>query len=457
MGRKLVIYVLAPLVWAVCVSVYPPDAGAQTDLERWFVLHCGTLLSIPGDAPVLKVSVIVKGDRVYEVRNGFVDPTTIERPAGVEVVAIDLRDAFVLPGLIDAHTHVSLDSRPQSPWNALDESEADVAIRSVRSAENLLRAGVTTARDLGSSGRAVFALRDAIAEGVVPGPRLIVAGEPISPTGGHSDETLGYPDELLPTPGAEQGIADGPIEARKAVRAQVKRGADVIKLTATGGVLSRVDSGTGLQFFDDELRAIVDTAHLLGRKVAAHAHGVEGVKAALRAGVDSIEHGAFLDDEAIELFLKTGAFLVPTVLAGETVAERAKTSGYYPRAVERKALEVGPQLKVALQRAHARGVRIAFGTDSGVSPHGENARELAYMVESGMKEMDVIVAATRSSAELLGLSQEIGTIEPGKLADLIATQRNPLVDITELQRVRFVMKDGQVLVEQADIEAPRLR
>jgi len=429
-------------------------------MERWFVVQCGTLLAVPGEAPILKVSVIVKGNRVYEVRNGFVDPMTIERPATVEVVAVDLREAFVMPGMVDSHVHVTMASEASFARPEVD-SEADEAIHAVRFAGDLLRAGITTARDLGSRGRTVFALRDAIEAGTVPGPRLLVAGATITSTGGHGDSRFGA--EEWPSAGTEplgsraaEGVADGVAEARKAVRTQVKKGADVIKVAATGGVLSAGGSATTRQLFDDELRAMVDTAHQLGRKVAAHAHGADGVKAALRAGVDSVEHGSFLDDEAIELFLQTGAFLVPTVLAGETVAERAKVSGYYPPAVQRKALQVGPELRRSLRRAYERGVRIAFGTDSGVSPHGENARELVYMVEAGMPEKDVLVAATRSSAELLGLQDEIGTIEPGKRADLIGLRRNPLLDITELQRVRFVMKDGRILAEAEDTE-PRGR
>jgi imidazolonepropionase-like amidohydrolase len=273
---------------------------------------------------------------------------------------------------------------------------------------------------------------------------MLVAGYAISPTGGHADRTHGYREDLFDAPGAEQGIADGPYEARKAVRAQVKRGADLIKLTATGGVLSNTSAGTEVQFKHDELEEIVSTAHMLGRKVAAHAHGAKGVNAALRAGVDSIEHGTFLDADSIELFKKTGAWYVPTVIAGKTVEERAKQPGFYPPAVAEKAREVGPQIQDALRRAQAGGVRIAFGTDAGVFPHGENARELQYMVEAGMSPMEVLRAATVGSASLLGLESELGTLEVGKRADLIATRRNPLVDVTELSRVVFVMRDGTV-------------
>jgi imidazolonepropionase-like amidohydrolase len=425
---------------ALCATAWP--ARSQQTPERWYVLHCGALLAVPGQAPLVKVSVIVKGERIQEVRNGFVEAKTIERPRDVKIETLDLREAFVLPGLIDAHVHITLEERPLNPRNDRT-GDADVAIRSLVVAENLLRAGFTTLRDLGSSGRAIFALRDAIRERVVVGPRLVVAGEPITPTGGHSDPRLSMSGELMSAPGPAEGIADGPYEVRKAVRIQIERGADVIKVTATGGVLSASNAGTDQQLLDDELKEAVQVAHMLGRRVAAHAHGAAGIKAALRAGVDSIEHGTFLDDDAIGLFKQTGAFLVPAVMAGETVAERAKIAGYYPPAVQQKALEVGPRVKKALSSAHAAGVKIAFGTDSGVPDHGSNAREFVYMVQAGLSEMEAIRSATVGGAELLGLSREIGSVEPGKLADLVATQRNPLVDITELQRVVFVMKSGR--------------
>jgi imidazolonepropionase-like amidohydrolase len=273
---------------------------------------------------------------------------------------------------------------------------------------------------------------------------MLVAGHAITPTGGHGDRTNGYREDLFDEPGAYLGVADGPYEARKAVRAQVKRGADLIKLTATGGVLSNTSAGTELQFKDDELSEIVSTAHMLGRRVAAHAHGTNGVNAALRAGVDSIEHGTFLDAASLELFKKSGAWYVPTVIAGVSVGERAKLPGFYPPAVAEKARRVGPQVQDALRRAQAGGVRIAFGTDAGVFPHGENARELGYMVEAGLAPMDALRAATVGSAALLGIESETGTLEVGKQADLIATRRNALVDVSELSRVIFVMRGGSI-------------
>ncbi len=421
----------------------PGVARAQAD-GRTTILHCGILLAVPGSAPLQNASVIVRRGRIVEVRSGLIEPTALADVNADSIDVIDLKMSFVLPGLIDAHTHITSEYTSDVRLRRVQESDADAAVRGVQYARRTLAAGFTTIRNVGSSGDSAFALRDAIARGTVEGPRILVAGESLTPTGGHSDGTLGYRESLFPVQGAMQGIADGVAGARQAVRAQVKRGADVIKLTATGGVLSAIAAGTGQQFFADELQAIVDTAHLLGKRVAAHAHGADGVSAALRAGVDSIEHGSFLDDESIRLFLETRAFLVPTILAGKTVEERAKQPGFFPPAVAEKARRVGPQIQDAFRRAHAAGVRIAFGTDSGVSAHGDNAREFAYMVEAGMSPLDAIKSATLGSAELLDLASEIGTIEAGKAADLIATDRNPLLDITELQRVSFVMRDGRV-------------
>ena len=353
-----------------------------------------------------------------------------------------------MPGIIDCHTHITGELSPTSRLDRVEQSDADAAIRSTVYARRTLEAGVTTIRNVGSSGDAVFALRDAIRSGLVVGPRILAGGESISPSGGHSDPTHGYREDLFEPPGASAGIADGPDECRKAVRMQVKRGADVIKLTATGGVLSATNAGTSQQFFVDELEAIVDTAHLLGRKVAAHAHGADGIKAALRAGVDSIEHGSFLDPEAVALFKEKGAYLVPTLLAGATVVEMAQDEDYFPAAVRAKALMVGPVIKGSLGMAHKAGVKIAFGTDSGVSKHGDNWREFPLMVESGMSPMSTLVAATIHAAELCGLEEELGTLERGKTADLIALRGSPLEDINNMSRVQLVMRSGEVLVRR---------
>ncbi len=401
------------------------------------LVHCGRLLDRPGEAPRESATLVVAGDRIREVVSGFREPS-----AGESV--LDLRDAFVLPGLIDCHVHLSHEYSPDARLRALEEGEAEATIAATISAERTLRAGFTTVRDVGSAGRSVFAVRDAIEEGELVGPRVLCSGEAITPSGGHGDGTHGYREEIFDLPGAMQGVADGVAECRKAVRLQVKRGADVIKLTATGGVMSATKAGTGQQFFQDELEAIVPTAHMLGRRVAAHAHGADGIAAALRAGVDSIEHGSFLDDDCIALFVETRAFLVPTLMAGESVTQWAGIEGFLPAPVAEKALQVGPRMMAALGSAARAGVRIAFGTDCGVSPHGTNAHELELMVQAGLSPAEVLVTATRNAAELCGLETEIGSLEPGKQADLVAVRGDPLEDVSTLRDIVLVMRAGRV-------------
>jgi len=430
----------AMLLAAIAVLAFSPAASGEDDASRVVVLHCGQLLDRPGEPPRERVTVVVRGSEIAEIVDGYADPDRF----GEDARAVDLKDRFVMPGLIDCHTHITGEMSKGSRFvDAVTKSEADVAIMSTVYARRTLDAGFTTIRNVGSSGDAAFALRDAIAAGHVPGPRILVAGESISPTGGHSDSTHGFRDDVFAAPGAYEGIADGPDECRKAVRAQVKRGADLIKITATGGVLSATNAGTGQQFFVDELNAIVETAHALGRKVAAHAHDADGINAALRAGVDSIEHGSFIDEESVRLLNETGAYLVPTLMAGETVATIAEEDPeYFVPSVREKALEVGPKMLENFRRAVKGNVNIAFGTDSGVSKHGENAREFELMVEAGMTPMATLHAATVAAAELCGLSDQIGTIEPGKQADLVAFESSPLEDISAVWDVRFVMKGG---------------
>jgi imidazolonepropionase-like amidohydrolase len=361
---------------------------------------------------------------------------------------IDLKNRTVLPGLIDCHTQITGQYSRDVQLRRVLETDADATINGVVYAERTLMAGFTTIRNVGSSGDAAFALRDAIAAGTVPGPRILVAGESISPTGGHSDGTLGYRDDLFDTPTAMVGIGDGQDACRQAVRTQVKRGADLIKLTATGGVLSNTAAGVEQQFFDDELKAIVDTGHMLGRRVAAHAHGATGINAALRAGVDSIEHGTYLDDESIRLFNQTGAYLVPTVHAGKFVQFKAEEDGYFPAPVRHKAAMVGPQIQDALGRAYRGGVKIAFGTDVGVGEHGTNAEEFVYMHEAGMPMEACLIAATVHAADLCDRADQIGTIEAGKHADIIAVAGDPLASPEPMRDVKFVMKAGRVFKQQ---------
>lgn len=430
--------VVAALVVAAATSLAVGVGRAQEPSPpRRTLLHCGALLAAPGSPPLTARTLVVAGGKVTAVLEGYA------APEGTDEV-VDLKQSFVLPGLIDCHVHLSSEYSADARLKRVEQSEADLAIQAVVYARRTLLAGFTTVRDLGSRGDAVFALRDAVKAGLVPGPRVLAAGHMVTPTGGHGDGTHGYREDLFPVPDALQGVSDGVAGCRQAVRAQVKRGADVIKLSATGGVLSATAAGTDQQFFADELQAIVDTARLLGRKVAAHAHGVNGIKAALRAGVDSIEHGTFLDDEAVALFKEKGAWYVPTLVAGAWVAEKAEVQGFFPPPVAEKARAVGPKIKEAVGRAWRGGVKIAFGTDSGVSSHGKNGREFALLVEAGLSPQDAIAAATVKAAELLGLQGTVGALAPGMAADVIATRKSPLEDVTELERVTFVMKDGVV-------------
>ena len=382
-----------------------------------------------------RMTVLVRGDRITGVQDGW------QAPAGARV--IDLRSSTIMPGLIDAHTHITGEGTGNAIVRAVTETPLDDAVRSTAYARRALEAGFTTIRNLGADGGADVALKRAVEAGVVAGPRIWTARTTISITGGHGDQGGLRPD-LWVAPTWMDGIVDSADEARKAVRYQHKYGADLIKITATGGVLSIGDSGDAQQFTDEELRAIVEAAHLLGMKVAAHAHGKRGIESAIRAGVDSIEHGTYGDDASFRLYKERGTYLVPTILAGKTVAELALVPGHFHPTVQEKAKRIGPLIQDMFKRAYAAGVKIAFGTDSGVSSHGENAREFQYMVEAGMPPIEAILSATRAGADLLGASDRIGSIQAGRFADLIAVAGNPLTDITEMRRVMFVMKGGMV-------------
>lgn len=409
------------------------------------VVHAARLLAVPGGSVTREQSVIIKDGKVDHIVAGYVDAAGAGANPDDKVAIYNLEDYFVLPGLIDGHVHITHENNPKARLERVEDSDPDVAIRAAGFARKTLMAGFTTVRDLGAfGGDAVFALRDGINRGDVVGPRIFAAGSIISVTGGHADGTQGYRDDIAELLHSS-GVCDGVADCRRAVREQVRRGADQIKLTATAGVLSNTAAGLEQQFFDDELKAIIDTAHLMGRKATAHAHGVNGINAALRAGVDSIEHGTYLDKESIRLFKKTGAYLVPTLLAGETVAEWAKDPNSFLLPPQRaKAAEVGPKMLDMARRAHEGGVKIAFGTDSGVSKHGENAREFALLVKAGLTPMEAIYAATVAGADNLGKSELLGSLKPGKYGDLIAVKGDPLADVTELEHVDFVMKEGVV-------------
>ena len=436
--------VMLALFTAMAHALCAQPATTRPAEPAWTVIHCGNLLAVPGERPRGPSTLVVHDGVIERVLDGHM-PVGQAVPRDVAARFLDFSEMFVLPGLIDCHTHITFEYTRDVHLRRVQESDADAAIAGTVHAARTLRAGFTTIRNVGSMGDSALALRDAINRGDIPGPRILCAGRAITPTGGHGDLTNGYREDLFDMPGALDGVADGEANIRQAVRAQVKRGADLIKTTATGGVLSNIGAGVEQQLFDDELRAIVETARLLNKRVAAHAHGTRGINAALRAGVDSIEHGTYLDDESIRLFVETGAFLVPTVHAGKFVELKAQDEGYFPPPVRRKAAAVGPQIQDSLRRAHDGGVRIAFGTDVGVGAHGTNAEEFVYMVEAGMSPEACIVAATVNAAELCGLSDQIGTLEVGKAADLIAVDGDPLDDIEELLDVDVVVKGGRLV------------
>ncbi len=414
----------------------PAGVGVSPEPTTMFV-EAGRLLADPSNGVVQRgKTLVIRGNQVVEVRDGFVGD-----PAQGQVV--DLRTAFVLPGLIDSHVHLTGQQNPNSRLEEVTLSDADQAMVGARYARRTLMAGFTTVADLGAGNQAIFALRNAVRNGDVPGPRIIASGSSVSIHGGHGDIN-GYRDDVMHLLSSES-ICSGADDCMRAVRTQVRAGADIIKITATGGVLSNTAAGLGQQFSDPELTAIVDSAHRMGRQVTAHAHGVDGINAFLRAGGDSIEHGTYLDDQSIRLFKANGAWLVPTLLAGDFVARIASgPNNFFTPAQTAKALEAGPKMLDMARRAHEGGVRIAFGTDSGVSAHGDNAQEFALLVRAGLTPLEAIQAATVGAAEHLRISSEAGKIAPGMPADIVAVSGDPLTDVTELERMKFVMKGGVV-------------
>jgi imidazolonepropionase-like amidohydrolase len=345
---------------------------------------------------------------------------------------------------MDMHTHLTMQFGPTIYLDRFRNEAADISFKSVVFAKRTLDAGFTTVRDLGDSHNITVSLRNAINSGLIDGPRIFTAAKSIATTGGHADPTNGMSSSLQPEATPKNGVIDGPSEAIKAVRQRYKDGADLIKITATGGVLSVAKNGQNPQFNQEELEAIIATANDYDMHVAAHAHGAEGMKRALRAGVKTIEHGTYMDEDVINLLKKFDAYYVPTIIAGKWVAEKSKIDGYFPEVVRPKAATIGPIIQETFGRANKAGVNIAFGTDSGVSEHGRNAEEFVYMVEAGMTPIQALKSATVNTAELLGVSETLGTLEVDKLADIIAVKGNPLDDITKLQRIEFIMKDGKL-------------
>jgi len=427
-------------VAAVLVAVSPLGvAQAQTPSGKVSYIHAGRLLDRPGEAPRGPSTVVVRDGKIVQVLDGLVPPAP-------DATLVDLSDEFVLPGLVDLHVHLlGIGGDPlQARLTQLNMEPQDEVLIGAGNAKATLDAGFTTVRDLGGNPRGIRALRDAIARGDVPGPTVVNAGAPISVTGGHGDRLNGLAEPFYHAVAeTADNTCDGPDDCRRAVRRQVGLGAQVIKFMATGGVLSNVSGGLGRAMTPEEMRAIVETAHQLGRKTAAHSHAAAGTAAAVEAGVDTIEHGTFLDDATIRAMKAHGTWLVPTMIAPQTALQQAR-AGVLPPATIPKAEEAAAAALASHRKAIAAGVKIAFGTDTGVSKHGDNAREFALMVGAGMTPAAAIKSATVSAAEVLDQTGRIGRIAPGMDADLIAVKGDPLSDVTRLEHVDFVMKGGKI-------------
>lgn len=417
---------------ALTIAALGWSAAAQEAPATY--IHAGRLLADPASGRVLeRQTIVVRDGKVAEIRAGFVGEGDV----------VDLADSFVLPGLIDSHVHICHENGPNDKLRRTVQTTADLAIDGARYARITLDAGFTTVADLGEENDAIFALRDGIAAGKVPGPRIVAAGNALSPHGGAGDPAGYRPDvgHLVRRP----SLCSGGDDCRRVTRETIHRGADLIKIVATGSVLADQASGLGQQFADDEMKAIVDAAHALGRRVTAHAHNAAAMNAFLRAGGDSIEHGTNLDAETVKLFKAHNAWLVPTLLAGDTVTRWGNDpQSFLSPAVRAKALEAGPRMLQSAAFAHKHGVRIAFGTDASVSKHGENAREFSLLVRAGLTPLEAIRAATVNAADHLGLLSTIGSLAPGKAADIVAVRGDPLSDVTTLQHVGFVMKGGTI-------------
>ena len=400
------------------------------------LIHCGNLIDPAAGKVLREMTILVEGNKIISVNTGFTKPEKDDK-------VVDLRSKTVMPGLIDMHVHLEEEISKSRYSDMTQLNPADFAFHSTVFAQRTLMQGFTTVRDLGGTGVNI-SLRKAIASGYVIGPRVFTCGKIISTTGGHGDPTNGLNKIFMGDPGPNDGVVNGPDEARKAVRQRYKEGSDLIKITATGGVLSNAKDGSGPQFTEEEIRAIVSTAKDYGFRVAAHAHGAEGIKRAARAGVNSIEHGSYIDDEAIAIMKEQGTWLVPTLTAGRSVADSAQIPGFFPPLVVPKAIAVSSRIQESFSRAYKAGVKIAFGTDAAVYAHGKNYLEFQYMVEGGMSPMETIKAATTSAADLLDQKENLGAIEKGKLADIIAVDGDPIKDVRSMKDVVFVMKDGKI-------------
>lgn len=410
---------------------------SSTAFAQRTYIQCGKLIDGISNSAREHVTIVLDGNVITEIQNGFTAGSAGDR-------VISLQNKTVMPGLIDCHVHLEEQHSKNTLIEGFTLTDADIAYNAAVYAKRTLMAGFTTVRDLGGTGVNI-SLRKAVQKGLVDGPRIITAGRAISASGGHMDSSDGFRDDAFNHKmGPDDGVADGRDELIKAVRLQVKRGSNVIKIASTGGVLDLSENASGAEFTIDEIKAVVETAKDYGLKVACHAHGAEGIKRAILGGVASIEHGTFMNEEDMELAKKYGTYLVPTIIAGKSVADSARIKGYFPPVIARKAMEVGTVIQQTFGKAYKAGVKIAFGTDAGVYAHGQNYLEFQYMVEAGMPPMEAIKAATTSAADLLGISDKTGSISKGKFVDIIAVDGNPLEDIRAMKNVTFVMKEGKI-------------
>lgn len=399
-------------------------------------LQCGSIIDIESGKTLSEQTIIVSDNLITSIKSGYFS-------GGSEDIVIDLKDKFILPGFIDMHVHMEGESSPTRYIERFTKNDVDVAFQSTVYASRTLMAGFTTVRDLGGSGVNI-ALKKAINRGIIVGPRIFTAGKAIGTTGGHADPTNGMRKELMGDPGPKEGVINSPEDAKKAVRQRYKNGADVIKITATGGVMSVAKNGQNPQFTEEEIKAIVETANDYGMLTAAHAHGDEGMRRAIKAGIKTIEHGTLMKEPTMDLMIQNNTFLVPTISAGKAAAAMADIPGFLPPVVAKKAKEIGPVSQRTFKKAYEKGVSIAFGTDAGVSPHGDNGKEFRYMHEAGMPILDALKSATLTNAMLLGMSNELGQVKEGFIADIVAVKKNPLKDVETLENVVFVMKEGKV-------------
>jgi imidazolonepropionase-like amidohydrolase len=399
-------------------------------------LQCGQLIDVRQLQVLKEKTIVIEGNKILNILDGYQNGSATDK-------VVNLKTSTVMPGLMDMHVHIENETNPNRYLDGFTQSQADIAFGSLRFAERDLMSGFTSVRDLGGSG-ANIAMRKAIQKGYVVGPRIFTAGKSIATTGGHADPTNNYRPDLMGDPGPKEGVVNGVEDAYKAVRQRYKDGSDLIKITASGGVLSMATNGENPQFTEEEVKAIVTAAKDYGFKVAAHCHGVEAMKRAIRGGVNSIEHGTLMDESVFPLMVQYGTYLVPTIIAGKSAADSAKIPGYFPPMVAKKALEIGPKIQNTFSKAYKAGVKIAFGTDAGVYAHGTNWKEFIYMTEAGMPILEAIQSATWNAADLMGTQNILGSIEKNKLADIIAVEGDPTINVSQMGKVNFVMKDGVV-------------